>query len=174
MVPGTRRARATVADSTAASEKGSGCVWPASHSGAWSFQCGLAGFPLLPAGSTPTLSVEIGQVVDGPPRRDHRRRIPVAGVHTRLQHGLVVAAYTGLERHEQRLEPRDRGQRMRESDPVQIAPAPTGSVLAEHRPELGDGGVERLGEQLRVELAGAEHAGERTALERLTPRVVSG
>jgi hypothetical protein len=59
---------------------------------------------------------------------------------------------------------------MRESDPVQIAPAPAGSVLAEHRPELGDGGVERLGEQLRVELAGAEHAGERTALERLTPR----
>ena len=166
---------ATAAASTAGLVNGSGWCSPAIHRGNWSFQCGDAGLPETPAGQHADRSIEVRQVVDGPPRRDHVDEVSVASVEAALGHGLLVATELGIAGREERSEAGDRAQRVDQPRVGAARPIARRRDRAQALRELGQRVGERGVEQVVVERTGrvAQPRRQDLALEGLPLGVVA-
>ena len=119
--------------------------------------------------------VEVRQVVDRSPRRDHRGRVPVDPVEPALHHRLLVAADLVDGGREERSQTGDRAERVDQLDPVQRPPSPRGRIRTQALPELGERVGERRVEHVVVEPSGriAQQRRQDLALEDLAIHVVA-
>ena len=150
--PGTIVRRSVAAASTAARVNGSDRSSPAAHAFVWSFQCGEAGLPDCPVGRMPMLVVEVGQVVDDPPRGDDADVERAVAFESGLVHGLIVASERVLGGDEQRLEAGHAPERMGEPGAMDVAPAPRRGVRPHRLGAPVPGGGECLVELLLREV----------------------
>ena len=105
--------------------------------------------------------IEVREVVDGAPRRDHVDEVSVAPVEPTLGHGLLVATELGFTGREERPQTRDRAQRMDQRESMKRAPSPGRRIRAQLLGEFGQRVGERGVEELVVDRTGGSrsHAG---------------